>query len=356
MQGEESRVRIVPGPADRFAATARRLVQPAGDGRLVPRTPVPASRPRQNRSSPGRPSTARSSHVPGRDSTPARPRAAARPAGFMAGHRPTCGRNQAAEHAHDQATRPAPFDATARATPGFRPPASPEPPQPGRRADERGSPLSCSPPSRHRIAARPAPHVVLGLPLPAQDHGETAEMLRLRPGPRRLLAPLRVTAGADALHGSFLARCGRPRTIPCDRRTCRRRSRHSVPAGSRSKEGDNPALRRRGNRPSGLRCRDRLNGCPFLFSFGGSRPPSCLGRPLARLSRIIYVIRNAPGQSGPDRGYSRAQPRRCVVYLDCAWPVAALRFPYYSTLYGIKKGSRRCVVPTAPCVLVGQRL
>ena len=195
MQGEESRVRIVPGPADRFAATARRLVQPAGDGRLAPRTPVPASRPRQNRSSPGRPSTARSLPVPGRDCTPARPRAAAQPAGFMAGHRPTCGRNQAAEHAHHQAPQPAPFDATARARPGFRPPASPEPTQPGRRADERGEPLSCSPPSGHRIAARPAPHAVLGLPLPAQDHGETAEMPRLRPDPQRLLAPLCVTAG-----------------------------------------------------------------------------------------------------------------------------------------------------------------
>ena len=163
-------------------------------------------------------------------------------------------------------------------------------------------------------------------------------------------------AGAGALHGSFLARCGRPRTIPCDRRTCRRRSKHSVPAGSRSQEGDNPALRQRGNRPSGLHRRDKLNGCPFLFSFGGSRPPSCLGRPLARLSRIINVIRNAPGQSSRDRGYSRAQPRCCVVNLHSAWPVAALRFPYYSALYGIKKGSRRCVVPTAPCVLVGQRL
>jgi len=172
-------------PGARFAAAARRLVQPAGDGRLAPRTPVPASRPRQNRSSPGRPSTARSLPVPGRDSTPARPCAAARPAGFMAGHRPTRGRNQAAEHAHDQATPPAPFDATARAKPGFRPPASPGPPQPGRRADERGSPLSRSPPSGHRIAARPAPHAVLGRQGPAQDHGEAAEMPRLRPGPRR---------------------------------------------------------------------------------------------------------------------------------------------------------------------------
>ena len=38
-----------------------------------------------------------------------------------------------------------------------RPPASPEPTQPGRRADERGEPLSCSPPLDHRIASPPAP-------------------------------------------------------------------------------------------------------------------------------------------------------------------------------------------------------
>jgi len=216
--------------------------------------------------------------------------------------------------------------------------------------------------------------VVLGRQGQAQDHGETAEMLRLRPGPRRLLAPLCVTPahsrpgrsprpGRLPLGTPVRAPCtarsshaAGARALPCDRRTCRRRSRQSVPAGSRSKDGDKPALRQRGDRPSGLRCRDKLNSCPFLFSFGGSRPPSCLGRPLARLSRIIYVIRNAPGQSNRDRGYSGAQPRCCVVYLHFAWPVAPLRFPYYSALYGIKKGSRRCFVPTAPCVLVGQRL
>ena len=142
MQGEESRVRIVPGPAARFAATARRLVQPAGDSRLAP-CPF------------------RAAIAPQPDHVPPRSRLVSWPATD-----PRAG-------------------ATARAKPGFRPPASPGPPQPGRRADERGSPLSRSPPSGHRIAARPAPHAVLGRQGQAQDHGEAAEMPRLSPGPRR---------------------------------------------------------------------------------------------------------------------------------------------------------------------------
>ena len=43
--------------------------------------------------------------------------------------------------------------------PWARPPASPEPTQPGRRADERGEPLSCSPPQSHRLARTPASDV-----------------------------------------------------------------------------------------------------------------------------------------------------------------------------------------------------
>ena len=254
---------------------------------------------------------------------------AAQPAGFMVGHRPTRGRNQPAEHAHHQATQPAPFDATARAKPGFRPPASPEPPQPGRRADERGEPLSCSPPSGHRIDALASSRT-------------WSWACPCRPRNTAIISRNAATgdASAGALHGSFLARCRRPRTTMRPAYSADGVPGKDVPARSRSKEGDHPALRQRGNRPCGMHCRDRLNGCPFLFSFGSSRPPSYLGRPLARLSRIINVIRNAPGQSGPDRGYSRAQPRCCVVYLHAAWPGAALRFPYYSTLYGIKKGSR----------------
>ena len=53
--------------------------------------------------------------------------------------------------------------------------------------------------------------------------------------------------------------------------------------------------------------------------------------PPTPLSRIIYVIRNAPS----------LVPRS----------VAPLRFPYYSTLYGIKKDSCRCVIPSSHCVL-----
>ena len=71
-----------------------------------------------------------------------------------------------------------------------------------------------------------------------------------------------------------------------------------------------------------------------LFYFPSGRVgralvPRC--PPPTPLSRIIYVIRNAPS----------LVPRS----------VAPLRFPYYSTLYGIEKGSRRCVIPSSHCVL-----
>ena len=53
--------------------------------------------------------------------------------------------------------QPAPLMPHARAMLRDRPPASPEPTQPGRRADEREEPLSCSPPLNYRIASTPAP-------------------------------------------------------------------------------------------------------------------------------------------------------------------------------------------------------
>ena len=67
------------------------------------------------------------------------------------------GRNQAPRYPDDQAKPAGPFDAIARSMLRGRPPASPEPTQPGRRADERGEPLSCSPPLDHRAASTPAP-------------------------------------------------------------------------------------------------------------------------------------------------------------------------------------------------------
>ena len=74
-----------------------------------------------------------------------------------ADHRPTRGRNQAPRYPDDQAKPAGPYDAIARPMLRGRPPASPEPTQPGRRADERGEPLSCSPPLDHRAASTPAP-------------------------------------------------------------------------------------------------------------------------------------------------------------------------------------------------------
>ena len=252
MQGEESRVRIVPGPADRFAATARRLVQPAGDGRLAPRTPVPASRPRQNRSSPGRPSTARSLPVPGRDCTPARPRAAAQPAGFMAGHRPTCGRNQAAEHAHHQAPQPAPFDASARATPDSarRPPRS-RPNQAGGRTrggnPSRALPHQATASTRDRQDSMPTVRQRgrMGLPSgpPSKPRRKSVSWLPLNLAPvltlwpatsSRLWSLLVVRRSIAAFRASLRASAPRPATVPCatvrHRRTLPARQPRSTPA------------------------------------------------------------------------------------------------------------------------------
>ena len=68
------------------------------------------------------------------------------------------------------------LDTIVRATPGSRPPASPEPTQPGRRTDERGEPLSCSPPLDHRIASAAAPWVH------EREHADTRQLGDQLPG------------------------------------------------------------------------------------------------------------------------------------------------------------------------------
>ena len=126
------------------------------------------------------------------------------PAGVNANDRPTHGRNRLVERPGARQTQLSTLDTSARTTPGFRPPASPEPTQPGRRTDERGEPLSCSPPSGHRIAARPA-----GFRTGSALAGRIAAWPAPHVGRHRQAAP------GNALKRR---RCKPDRDCPCNRR------------------------------------------------------------------------------------------------------------------------------------------